>query len=62
VTPNQVQQIEFICSEVGKILARLLQTPSVKGQQIVLHISKERCDVWIEKPPEMVHIRIDSQD
>lgn len=51
------QQIEVVCAEVAKILAELMQRPAPKGQQVIIHVSKDRQDVWIEKPPEIVHIR-----
>lgn len=59
MTPGQVRQVEFVCAEVGKVLTGLLQTPSMKGQQVVIHVSRDRSEVWIEKPAEMVHIRLD---
>lgn len=59
VTPGQVRQVEFVCAEVGKILTGLLQAPAAKGQQVVIHVSRDRREVWIEKPAEMVHIRLD---
>jgi hypothetical protein len=62
LTPNQARQIEFVCAEVGKVLAGLLQTPAVKGQQVIIHISRDRREVWIEKPAEMVHIRIGQEE
>lgn len=58
LTPDQIRQIDFVCAEVGKVLAGLLQTPAAKGQQVIIHISKDRREVWIEKPAEMVHIRM----
>lgn len=59
MTPNQARQVEFVCAEVGKVLTRLLQAPAVKGQQVIIHISKDRREVWIEKPAEIVRICID---
>lgn len=58
MTPEQTRQIDFVCAEVGKVLAGLLKAPAAKGQQVVIHISKDRREVWIEKPAEMVYIRI----
>lgn len=51
------QQIEVVCAEVAKILNELMRRPAAKGQQVIIHVSKDRQDVWIEKPPEIVHIR-----
>lgn len=61
MTPEQIRQIDFVCAEVGKVLAGLLGTPAVKGQQVIIHISKDRREVWIEKPAEMVHIRLGTE-
>lgn len=58
MTPVQ-KQVELVCVEVSKVLAQLMQTPAPKGQQVIIHLSKDRRDVWIEKPAEMLHIRID---
>lgn len=52
-----IKQIEVVCNELAKILADLMSTQAPKGQQIIIHVSKDRQDVWIEKPPEIVHIR-----
>lgn len=51
------QQIEVVCAELAKILLELMKRPAPKGQQVIIHVSKDRQDVWIEKPPEIVHIR-----
>lgn len=51
------KQIEVVCNELAKILAELMQYQAPKGQQIIIHVSRDRQNVWIEKPPEIVHIR-----
>ena len=51
------EQIETVCEELAKILAELMRTPAAKGQQVIIHVSRDRLDVWIEKPPETIHIR-----
>ena len=52
------QQIEVVCAELAKILTELMKRPALKGQQVVIHVSKDRQEVWIEKPPEMIRIRL----
>ena len=59
MTSKQAQSIELICGELSKVLAGLMRAPAMKGQQIVIHISKDRREVWIEKPAEMIRIRLD---
>lgn len=53
------RQIMMVCTELAKVLALLMQAPAPKGQQVIIHVSKDRRDVWIERPAEIVHIRSD---
>lgn len=50
-------QIKLVCAELANVLAAVMRTPAPKGQQVTIHISRDRRDVWIEKPPEILHIR-----
>lgn len=52
------QQIEMVCAELAKILTELMKRPAPKGQQVVIHVSKDWQEVWIEKPSEMIRIRL----
>lgn len=55
----KTRQIMVVCAELAKVLAALMSAPAPKGQQVIIHVSKDRRDVWIEKPAEIVHIRSD---
>lgn len=57
MTTQQQRQIELVCAEVARALAELLATPSPRGQQVVIHVSKDRREFWVEKPPALVVIR-----
>jgi hypothetical protein len=59
MTAQQARQVELVCAEVAKALAELCETPApaVRGQQVVVHVSKDRRQFWVERPPAMVVIR-----
>jgi hypothetical protein len=46
----------LVCAEVGKVLSALMSQPAHQGQKVVIHVSRDRREVWIEKPPEFVRI------
>ena len=51
--------IELILCELGKKLAQLFMHPSPQGQKVIIHIAKDRRQVWIEMPPEIVSLADD---
>lgn len=57
------QQIDLVCTELRKVLLELMARQAHQGQKIIIHVSGDRREMWIEKPPEVIRLRrADSRD
>ena len=55
------QQIELVCAELRKVLLEVMARSGHQGQKVIVHISGDRREVWIEKPPEVIRLRRDNR-
>ena len=51
------QQIDLICTELRKVLLELMARQGHQGQKVIIHLSGDRREVWIEKPPEVIRLK-----